>query len=436
MMNRKDGGARIEVGPHNTITVAMDDLPEAKKIALKKELEEEMVAARRRKLACFQKTRTGVIKKIILAITTTTTMAPMVTSNLTPKVFVKLVDVSVATKYATDLTQFTHIIADDMCNTLESLKTNLHNTLPRQVRLVVQQIQGEAKGKQPIGSPSTPYPGNTSAPGNMGTFYPGSTTAPGKTGVLANTSTSRSGSTLGNAIYVDASSPYPRSTTMGNLGFFPNGSIPYPGGASTSGSLGLPAHVTQPNPGVSPNFQQPYYQIMAYGPNIPPMGTCVPHGPILNVLFPRTPAYVTPNPRVNGEMNEGVMNQIARMLREFGFMPKGRSGSYQKLYPEYFDMIPYPQGIRVPDLAKFTGDDAKTTYEHVSHFLAQVNDVTFTDIHKIRMFLLSLMGTAFNWFTSLPLNSIDSWVHFEQKFHDYFYNGEVELRLSNLTSLR
>jgi DNA repair ATPase RecN len=24
----------------------------------------------------------------------------------------------------------------------------------------------------------------------------------------------------------------------------------------------------------------------------------------------------------------------------------------------------------------------------------------------------------------------------EQKFHDYFYNGEVELRLSNLTSLR
>jgi hypothetical protein len=36
----------------------------------------------------------------------------------------------------------------------------------------------------------------------------------------------------------------------------------------------------------------------------------------------------------------------------------------------------------------------------------------------------------------LPPNSIDSWVSLEQKFHDYFYNGEVELRLSNLTSLR
>jgi hypothetical protein len=141
---------------------------------------------------------------------------------------------------------------------------------------------------------------------------------------------------------------------------------------------------------------------MAYGPNIPPMGTSVPHGPIPDVLFPRTPAYITPNSRVDGEMNEGVRDQIARMFREFGFTPKG---SYQKLYLEYFDTIPYPWGFRVPDLAKFMGDDAKT-------------------------------GTAFNWFTSLPLNSIDTWVSLEQKFQDYFYNGEVELGLSDLTSLR
>jgi hypothetical protein len=52
------------------------------------------------------------------------------------------------------------------------------------------------------------------------------------------------------------------------------------------------------------------------------------------------------------------------------------------------------------------------------------------------MFLLSLTGAAFKWFTSLPPNSIDSWVSLEQKLHDYFYNGEVELRLSDLTSLR
>jgi hypothetical protein len=62
--------------------------------------------------------------------------------------------------------------------------------------------------------------------------------------------------------------------------------------------------------------------------------------------------------------------------------------------------------------------------------------VGITDMRKIRMFPLSLTWVAFNWFTSLPLNSIHSQVSLEQKFHDYFYNGEVEHRLSDLTSLR
>jgi hypothetical protein len=84
---------------------------------------------------------------------------------------------------------------------------------------------------------------------------------------------------------------------------------------------------------------------MAYGPNIPPTGTGVPHSPIPDIFFPRTPAYVTPNLRVEGEVNNGVRDQIAKTLREFGFTPKGRARSYQKSYPEYFDTIPYPQGF-------------------------------------------------------------------------------------------
>jgi hypothetical protein len=52
MTNLKDRAARTEVGPHNTIGVAMEDLPEAKRRALKKELKEETTEARR-KLACL-----------------------------------------------------------------------------------------------------------------------------------------------------------------------------------------------------------------------------------------------------------------------------------------------------------------------------------------------------------------------------------------------
>jgi hypothetical protein len=62
--------------------------------------------------------------------------------------------------------------------------------------------------------------------------------------------------------------------------------------------------------------------------------------------------------------------------------------------------------------------------------------VGITDVHKIRMFLLSLTEATFNWFTCLRPNSIDSWVSLEQKFHDYFYNRAVELRLSDPMFLR
>jgi hypothetical protein len=185
---------------------------------------------------------------------------------------------------------------------------------------------------------------------------------------------------------------------MGNLGTTSTSNLPYLGGASTLGNLGFPAHTTPTN--TNPNFQQLYYQTMAYGPNIPPTGTGVPHGPIPDIFFPRTLAYVTPNLRVEGEVNDGVRDQIARTLKEFRFTLKGRARSYQKPYPEYFDTIPYPRGFWVLDLAKFTGDDAKTTYEHIGQFLAQVNNVGITDVHKIKMFPLSLTGAAINWFTS------------------------------------
>jgi hypothetical protein len=56
MRNPKNIVAQTKVGPHNTNGVAMEDLPKAKRWVFKKELEEEMVEARRRKLECFQKT--------------------------------------------------------------------------------------------------------------------------------------------------------------------------------------------------------------------------------------------------------------------------------------------------------------------------------------------------------------------------------------------
>jgi hypothetical protein len=169
MATSKDCTAHTKIGQHNMIVVAMEDLSEAERAALKKELQEEMAAARRRKLMCFQKTCTGVIKKTALTIMTTKTMAmtSTVTPNMTPKELLKFMDVAVARKYGNDLPNLTRVITNDVHSTLESFKNDLQNTLPRQIVSIVQQVQCEAQGKQPDLAHSTPH---TVALGNMGGF--------------------------------------------------------------------------------------------------------------------------------------------------------------------------------------------------------------------------------------------------------------------------
>jgi hypothetical protein len=176
-----------------------------------------------------------VIKKTVSALTS------IVTLDLTPEELVKFMDVAVACKYGNDLTNFTRTITEEVHSTLDTFKIDLQNALPRQIRSVVQQVQGESQGKQLVAEPSTPYLGSTSAPGNTGTLYLGNTTLLGN---LGNTS--------GNVIYVDASLPYPGGVSLRNMGTSPIVNLPYPGGASTLGNPGFPAHTTPTNP--NPNF--------------------------------------------------------------------------------------------------------------------------------------------------------------------------------------
>jgi hypothetical protein len=95
-------------------------------------------------------------------------------------------------------------------------------------------------------------------------------------------------------------------------------------------------------------------------------------------------------------MPENVREHVAYTLREFGIEPKGRVRTYHKSYPDVFGTVTYPRGFRVPNFAKFTRDDSKTMYEHVGQFLAQISEFGITDVHKIRLFPLSLSRTTFN----------------------------------------
>jgi hypothetical protein len=113
-----------------------------------------------------------------------------------------------------------------------------------------------------------------------------------------------------------------------------------------------------------------------------------------------------------------LMNQLATILCEsFDIEPKGQGCVYQNPYPDYYDQLPCPRGYRVPEFAKFSREDGKTTLEHVGQFILQCGEASANDTLKLRMFPLSLSGTAFTWFTSLAPNSIFTWAQLEQNFH-------------------
>jgi hypothetical protein len=77
----------------------------------------------------------------------------------------------------------------------------------------------------------------------------------------------------------------------------------------------------------------------------------------------------------------------------------------------------------MPDFVKFSGDDNHTIWEHISQYIAQLGEAGNFNSLKVRLFSLSLTGTAFAWFSSLAPNSIDSWDLLDQKFHDHFFSG-------------
>jgi hypothetical protein len=198
----------------------------------------------------------------------------------------------------------------------------------------------------------------------------------------------------------------------------------------------------------------------AYG-TVPPMYSTIAHTspPIPNV----TPSYGVPNdvftdlhrkqnpnqpPLSNLRMAAmqsqlAARSELAQFKEEIANMMKNKFGVdmgntrlYQKPNRANFDYVAFPPGWLMPDFVKFSGDDNRTTWEHIIQYTAQLGEVGTYNSLKVRLFSLSLSGTAFAWFSSLAPNSIDSWDQLKKKFHDHFFSGSYQLKLTDLTSVR
>ena len=109
---------------------------------------------------------------------------------------------------------------------------------------------------------------------------------------------------------------------------------------------------------------------------------------------------------------------------------------YKTPYPSAYDQIPLPHKYKMPDFTKFSRQEEVSTMEYVNRFLLQLGEAGNQDALRVRLFSLSLSRSAFAWFTTLPANFILYWADLERQFHQFFYSGITELKLTDLIGLR
>ena len=105
----------------------------------------------------------------------------------------------------------------------------------------------------------------------------------------------------------------------------------------------------------------------------------------------------------NSNTDELLLRVTNMMKNQFGLKPKRLTFSYKRPYPEWHDLVALPTNYRLPEFAKFTGQDSTSTIEQVSRYLTQLGKASVEDAHRVRFFSLSLSGPAFTWFSSLPI---------------------------------
>ena len=115
--------------------------------------------------------------------------------------------------------------------------------------------------------------------------------------------------------------------------------------------------------------------------------------PIIHHLASNTQAFTSGNYEDDlTTLKEDLANMVKTKLR----VDMGRSHLYRKPYPDDFDLVSYPVGWRIPKFIKFSSDDNRTTWEHISQYVSLLGEASSSNALRLRLFSLSLTGSAFS----------------------------------------
>ena len=149
----------------------------------------------------------------------------------------------------------------------------------------------------------------------------------------------------------------------------------------------------------SVNFEPPYTMVAYSVAPIPLQGSGVPRGLILddvyNDLLKCAPVSsvrtIVPTDPITHRLASNAQaatsrnykadlaEDLANMFKAKLGVDMGRSRLNQKPYLDDFDLVSYPVGWCVPNLIKFNGDDNRTTWEHISQYVAQLGEASSSE---------------------------------------------------------
>ena len=101
--------------------------------------------------------------------------------------------------------------------------------------------------------------------------------------------------------------------------------------------------------------------------------------PITHRLASNAQASTSSNYEANFARMKADLNiLLGTKLSQLGINPN-KNRLYQRPYPDAFDLVPYPTRWHIPDFIKFSGDDNRSTWEHISQYVAQLGEASSSD---------------------------------------------------------
>ncbi|KAM1790568.1 hypothetical protein TB2_034043 [Malus domestica] len=110
------------------------------------------------------------------------------------------------------------------------------------------------------------------------------------------------------------------------------------------------------------------------------------------------------------------------------------SALYSKPYSKKIDTLKMPMGYQPPKFMQFNGKG--NPKQHVTRFIETCNNAGTEGDYLVKQFVRSLKGNAFDWYTDLEPESVNSWDQLEREFLNRFYNTRRIVSMLELTSTK